>query len=507
MKTLLAEAEIIVVGGGTSGAVVAARLAEHGLHVMVLEAGPDPGPYGDPRWPADLLDATRLPASCDWGFNSGDTYPDRVVPFERAKVLSGCSAHNGAVQTWGHRIDYDGWAALGNPGWSTQDLLPLFERASRQLRVRTYTPAQLTPWQRAWYDAGPDLGLPWLKDLNDLDEGVGIAPESVNIVDGTRWNTAFAYLDPLRGRGNLTIVGDATVDRILIEKGRTVGVSVLYGGKLCRVASQRVVLAGGTFCSPAVLLRSGVGAAARLRALEIPRSVELPGVGANLHDQPFIMLRWTGSDRMAAAMEAALASGWAPDEQTLAKAASSFERHAFDMHLLPYSPTHIHDGRSWHAGIGALCPRSRGKVWLKSRDPQVLPAVDHAFLSDPEGHDAKVLIEGIALLREMAAGSRLAPLLGRELRPGPEVLGHEALLAFLKENPNSYWHPVGSCKMGPASDPDSVVDARGAVHGLDGCFIADCSIMPFVPRATTAMPAVVIGERIAACLIEELALR
>jgi len=500
---LPSEAEVIVVGGGTSGAVVAGRLAEQGVDVLVLEAGPDPGPYGDPRWPVDLLDATRLPTSHDWGFHSGDTYPDRVVPFERAKVLSGCSAHNGAVQTWGHRIDYDGWAALGNPGWSTDELLPLFERASRRLRVRTYGVPELTPWQRAWYEAGPNAGLPWLKDLNDLDEGVGIAPESVNIVNGIRWNSAFAYLDPVRDRGNLTIVGDAMVDRVLIRNGRTVGVSVLYEGELLNIACDCVVLAGGTFCSPAVLLRSGVGPAGQLRALDIRQVLELPGVGANLHDQPFIMLRWQGSESMERAMAAQAARGWTPDEQAMAKAASSFERDAFDMHMLPYSPTHLFGERSWHAGIGALCPRSRGSVWLTSRDPAVLPGVDHRFLTDPEGHDAKVLAEGITLLREMAEDTKLAPILGRELRPGPDIASPDALVAFVEQNPNSYWHPVGTCKMGPASDPDAVVDARGAVRGLDGCFVADCAVMPFVPRATTAMPAVVIAERIAGLMLDE----
>lgn len=502
MTNLPREAEYIIVGGGTAGAVVAARFAEQGADVLVLEAGPDPGALADGRWPADLLDATRLPVSHDWGFNSGTTYPDRVMPFERAKVLSGCSAHNGAVQTWGHRIDYDGWAALGNPGWTTDDLLPLFERASAQLRVRTYDVAELTPWQRAWYDAAPGAGLPWLKDLNDLDEGVGMAAESVNIVDGIRWNNALAYLDPLRGRSNLRIVGDATVDRVLVENGQAVAVSVLHRGERIRIAGGTIVLAGGTYCSPAILQRSGIGPAGLLRDLDIPVIADLPGVGENLHDQPLIMLRWEGSPGILDAMAAAAARGWTPDEQTMAKAASSFEADAFDMHLLPYSPTHLFDERSFHAGIAALCPRSRGRVWLSSRDPEILPAVDHAFLSDPEGHDIRVLIEGIRLLRRLAAGPLLAPLLGREIRPGPDVADDDALAAFLRQNPNSYWHPVGTCKMGPASDHMSVVDAGGAVHGVGGCYVADCAIMPFVPRATTAMPATVIGEKIADGLIE-----
>ncbi|EHN11930.1 Choline dehydrogenase [Patulibacter medicamentivorans] len=500
---LPAEAELIVVGGGTAGAVVAARLAERGVDVLLLEAGPDPGPLGDPRWPADLVDATRLGHSCDWGFDSGDSYPDQTIRFERSRILGGCSTHNGAVQTWGHRRDYDDWAAAGNPGWATDDLLPLFRRASEQLRVTTYAIDELTPWQEAWRAAGPAVGLPQLADLNDLDETVGFAPESVNVVEGgVRFNNAFAYLDPVRGRPNLRIVGDALVDRLLVEDGRAVGVVVRHGGAPVEVRAARTVLAGGTFCSPAVLLRSGVGPAADLRALGIPVVADRPGVGANLHDQPFVLLTWEGSDEIARAMDAAAARGWAPDEQVMAKAASSFDPGLFDLHLLPYSPTHIGDGRTWHAGAGCLLPRSRGRVALVDRDPETLPTVDHGFLTDEQGHDVRVLAEGVALLRELAAQPQLARLLGRERTPGPATASLAEIEAHLRHNIDSYWHPVGSCRMGPAGDPTAVVDARAEVHGLPGCFVADCSLMPTIPRATTAMPATVIGERVAELLLE-----
>jgi choline dehydrogenase len=495
------EAEVVVVGGGTAGAAVAARLAEAGLDVLVLEAGPDPGPLGDPRWPADLVDAARLGTSCDWGFDSGATYADQVVRFERARILGGCSAHNGAVQTWGHRADYDGWAALGNPGWATDDLLPAFERASAALRVRTYAPAELTPWQRAWYEAGPAAGLPHLADLNDVDETVGIAPESVNVVDGVRFNSAFAYLDPIRELPNLRIAGDALVDRVLVSRGRATGVAVVHDGATVAVAAETVILTGGTFCSPAVLLRSGVGPAEDLRALGIDVAVPLPGVGENLHDQPFALLTWEGSDEITRAMDAAAAAGWAPDEQVMAKAASSADPDVFDLHLLPYSPTHLGEERTWHAGASYLTPVSRGRVALTGRDPEALPTVDHGFLTDPLGHDAAILAEGVALLREIAAQPDMRRLLGKELSPGRACRSHADIARHLRAHIDSYWHPVGTCKMGPASDPLAVVDARGEVHGLRGCYVADCAIMPFVPRATTALPAVVIGERMAELLL------
>jgi choline dehydrogenase len=469
--TVARSAEVVVAGGGTAGAVVAARLAEAGRDVLVLEAGPDPGPHGDPRWPADLVDATRLGTSYDWGFDSGTTYNDQVVRFERARVIGGCSAHNGAVQTWGHRSDYDEWP----DGWSADDLLPHFRRASETLRVRTYELDELTPWQRAWYEAAPAAGLPQLADLNDLDETVGIAPESVNVVDGVRWNTAFAYLDPVRDR--LAIAGDALVDRVLIERGRARGVALADG---TQVDAGTVVLAGGTFCSPAVLLRSGVGPPDDLRELGIAVEAALPGVGANLHDQPFVLVTWEGTDAIRAAMEG---GGWMPDEQVLAKAASSADPGAFDLHLLPYSPTHLGDGRTFHAGAACLRPRSRGAVKLASRDPDVLPLVDHRFLTDDEGHDAAALAEGVELLRAIAAQPGLRGLLGREVG--------------VSERIDCYWHPVGTCRMGADGEPGAVVDARGQVLGVEGCYVADCSVMPSVPRATTMLPAVVVGERVA----------
>lgn len=503
MSALPAEAEVVIVGGGTAGAAVAARLVEGGRQVLVLEAGPDPGPLGDPRWPADLVDAVRLGTSLDWGFDSADTYADQVVRFERARVLGGCSAHNGAVQTWGHRQDYDGeWAAAGGPEWSADALRPLFERASRQMRVWTYPTSELTPWQAAWYEAGPAAGLPHLADLNDLDEAAGIAPESVNIVDGIRFNTAFAYLDPLRGDPRLTIAGDALVDRLVIEHGRAVGVTTIRHGVTHTVRCEQVVLCGGTFGTPAVLLRSGVGPAAELRALAIEPVIDLPGVGANLHDQPIVLLSWEGSEALLRAMQERAASGWVPDEQVLAKAASRADPDCFDLHLLPYSPTDPEIGRTWHAGACALRPRSRGRLWLTSSDPTALSRVDHAFLTDPGGHDAAVLSDGVALLRELAAQPGLRELLGPEIEPGPVgQAGPEQIGSYFRSHVDKYWHPVGTCAMGRSSEAGAVCDGRGAVHGVEGCFVADCALMPSIPRATTALPALVIAERIAAFLL------
>jgi choline dehydrogenase len=498
------EAEYVVVGGGTAGNVVAARLAEAGHEVLVLEAGPDFGPEGAASWPADIVDATRLGRSHDWGYDSGDTYPWRVG-FERARAIGGSSDFNGCTQTWGHRRDYDAWAESGLTGWATDDLVPLFEAGTERMRVRLYDAAELTPWQHAWYEAAPAVGMPMIADLNDLDEAAGFAPEAVNIQNGVRVNSAFAYLDPVRQLPNLTIVGEALVDRVVVEHGRAVAVVVQHRGETYTVRGGTIVLAGGAYNSPTVLLRSGIGPYAQLAPLGIPLVEHLPGVGENLHDQPFLLMSWEGSERMAREMDAARAAGWAPDEQAMGKAASSFESEAFDLHFLPYSPTHRGDVKRWSVGTSALLPRSRGFVRLRSADPEAQPVIDHRFLTDPEGIDVSMLAEGAGILRELAASTALAGLVGAEIHPGPDTFTTEALRAHLYANPDNYWHPVGTCKMGVADDPLAVVDERARVHGVAGLRIADASIMPRIPRATTAMPAIVMGEKVAAMLLEEAA--
>ena len=373
------------------------------------------------------------------------------------------------------------------------------------MRVRRYRADELTPWQSAWYDAAPAVGMPRLATLNDVDESAGFAPEDVNIEDGVRVNSAFAYLDPVRGLANLRIVGDALVDRVLVQAGRATGVVVHYDGEIVEVRAGTVVLAGGAYNSPTVLLRSGIGPSAQLGALGIPVIAHLPGVGENLHDQPFLLLSWEGSGEMARQMDLARAEGWAPDEQAMGKAASSFEREAFDLHFLPYSPTHLVGRKRWSVGTSALLPRSRGFVRIRSADPEAKPIIDHRFLSDPEGVDAAMLAEGAGILRELAATPALARLVGTEIHPGPETSTREALIAHIYRNPDNYWHPVGTCRMGLADDAMSVVDERAQVHGIAGLHIADTSIMPRIPRATTAMPAIVMGEKVARMLLEQAA--
>ena len=230
-------ADVIVVGGGTAGAIVAGLIAERSdASVVLLEAGPDYGPADSGRWPQDLLDAATLAmASHDWdlhGYVNG-----RRVDFNRAKVIGGCSSHNGGVAIRGSRLDYDRWAAAGNPGWTTEELLPLFASAFERFRVRPVGIDDLTPFQRACADGLAAAGIPIVDDFDDIDEPLGTAPFAINIEpDGRRINSAFAYLDPVREQGNLTVVGDAEVERILLDGSRATGVVFRSGGGRSRSA-------------------------------------------------------------------------------------------------------------------------------------------------------------------------------------------------------------------------------------------------------------------------------
>jgi choline dehydrogenase len=495
--------DTLILGGGTSGAVIAGRLAKHSDEsILLVEAGPDYGAIPEGRWPADLVDASALAASHDWGYTSQRTYAERSVAFQRARVIGGCSSHNGCAAIWGHRIDYDAWAEAGNEGWSTNDLLPFFLTATEQMRVRQPAPSEATPFQQACLDAAIHLGIPLATDLNDLDDPIGMALSPVNIVDGRRWNTAFAYLDPVRNCSNLTILGNHLADRLLLDKTRVIGARVIGPSGPADIRAARTIVSAGTYGSPAILLRSGIGNATEIASAGIAPRHDLAGVGRNLHDHPSVRLEFEGSDRLRSLMRDHRARQWSPEEQAIAKVRSSRCTEAFDLHLYPVGGPLDRDAGAWRWAFPVACmtPRSRGTLRLTSADPEETLSIDHRYLTDVDGHDAAVLADGVALAKELTAQAPLAALLGEELPPfaGITTAGY---LTRTQETVEHYYHPVGTCKMGPISDPEAVVDSTGAIHGLEGGFVADCSIMPVVPRANTNVPAVVVGERIASFLI------
>ncbi|MEZ5343468.1 MAG: GMC family oxidoreductase [Acidimicrobiales bacterium] len=485
-------AEFVVVGGGSSGAALAGRLAEAGRDVVLLEAGPDYGAFGARRWPGELLDATALATSHDWGYRSGRWC------FERARVIGGCSAHNGAIAAVGHRVDYDGWAL---PGWTADDVAPLFARVVEQLRVRAYRREEAVPFHEHCLVAAEAMGWTIASDLCDLDANESFGLETVNVVDGIRWNTAFAYLDPVRHLPNLRVIDHVLVDTVVDNAG--IGdsggatITAYRHGEPLTIRAGTVVLSAGVYGTPAILQRSGVGAKSLLNRLGIPVAVDLPGVGANLHDQPMMHVDRAVGPKLQSWLDDVAATGFLPEEQTLGKYVSGQAPDGiYDTHLFPVigsNQTSLLYGRAT-IEVAVMTPLSRGEFSITSADPTAMPHIDHRYLSDPEGHDLAVMVDGLARANEMLDHPAVAAHVGDAVTDASTVEAVRAQVAH-------YYHPVGTAAMGADSDPMAACDARGRVRGLRNVVVADASLIPRTPRGNTNLPAIMIGERIADFLL------
>ena len=486
MDILRHEADTIVVGAGAAGCVLAARLSEDSGHrVLLVEAGPD-YPTVE-QLPDELRDGWRSSGAHDWGFT------DEVTggPVARARLVGGCSATNGTVALRGSAGDYDRWAKLGNPGWSFAEVLPAFRRVEDDLDfadqwhgrggpipIRRYRPKELTTANAAVYTAMALAGFPELADHN-RPGAIGLGPAPVNTIGGQRMSAARTYLAQARSRDNLTVLADSPVDRVLIEDGRARAVQLADGRQL---VAGRIILAAGTYGSPPILLRSGVGPAAELRELDIAVHMDLPGVGRNLQEHPGISVIWP--------VAGAVPDG--PRFQVLATWSSGLDPDAdYDMQHMPAgTPTLF-----W-ISAAVLTPRSRGTVRLASADPGAAPRIRLNLLTDPL--DLTRMLAGVRSARRIGA---LSPL--TELAAGPEQwagagIEDEAELArAVRAAVWTYHHAAGTCSMGPAPEAGAVVDAGGAVHGVEDLYVADASIMPVLPSANIHLPTLMVAERIA----------
>ena len=482
--------DVLVLGGGTAGCVIAARLSEDTSRtVCLVEAGPDYGPASSGRWPADLLDARRLAFSHDWGYEGG-----RDVSC--ARVLGGCSAHNACVVVRGAPADYDEWEPLG---WGSQRLEPYVRRARETLSTRSVEADELAPWHRAVLAAGSAAGFPLLPDADAGPIGVAVFPR--NARGTTRWNAAFAYLDAARERPNLTIRDETLVDRLEVEGDRVRAVVARHRGEELRLEAGLVVLAAGAFGSPAVLLRSGVGPAADLERLGVRTQLDLPGVGEGLADHAGVGLEWATSEALERETAEHEEQHGLTEAQTLVKASSSScPPDLFDIHLLPWVNARPDGAR---AAVGryqvtmavfAMKPASRGRVTLRSADPEASPAIEHRFLADPA--DAAVIVDGIRCARRLADAPPLRRYRGEETRPGADA----DLDGYVREAVRGYFHPVGTCRMGHPGDREAVVDPTGRVRGVANLAVADASIMPTIPRANTNLTVAALAEGLAEAL-------
>ena len=482
------EADTVVIGAGSGGAALAGTLAAHSTDtVLVLEAGPDYGSFAQGQWPDDVLSAKAIPLSHDWGLTTTSG-----LDLPRARMVGGCSSHNGCTASLGAREDYDDWAGA-NPGWEAATVEPLLGWVHESFRVRRYRMDELTTAQQAFVGAGVRAGLPFADDLDDLAASVGIGPMPVNIVGTIRWSAAFAFLDPVRASGHLTVAGNSTVRRIVFERDRAVGVEVsLASGAIQLVRAGRVVVAAGAYHSPALLQRSGVGPVGELRALGVTPVADLPGVGRHLLDHACVQLDFQGKEGLLTELARI---PWHPDEQSVGRARSSrCDTGPYDIHVFM-----VAGANSGHPGLppislygGAMRAKSEGRVGLRGADPGLAPVIDHRYGTDPGGHDRAVLAESLDLLKVMTADAELAAILG-----APAGRDRDPLTSIA-----SYCHPAGTCKMGPGSDVTAVVDATGAVHGIEGLYVADASIMPSITRGNINLPTAMIGARIAAGILK-----
>lgn len=466
--------DVVVVGGGTAGCILAARLSENpDRSVCLLEAGPDYGPRDSGRWPPEMVDARAMPTTHDWGIGGED---GRSLG---ARIIGGCSSHNECAVVAGLPADYDEWG----PGWTYTELEPYLRRARAGLRTAARNTDTPPPFHVAFLEAAQAVGFPLLDDPDDPATPTGIAAFPANVVDDERWNASFAYLDDARARPNLEILDESLVDRVLVDGARTAGVVTADGRRL---EAGTVVLAAGAYFSPAILCRSGIGPEAELTALEIPVVEALP-VGERLLDHYGSGLGWEPLEELHERIARHdRAHGLHEGHVVLKAASTTCAQDRFDLHFLSWTNRTAEPDRYEIAvAFFHMKPLSTGRLRLASRDPQALPEIERRFLSREE--DLDVLVDAIEIGRTIAAADPIRELVLSELRPGSVDTER-----YLRETVRNYFHPAGTCAIG------SVVDVRCRVFGLDGLYVADASVMPTIPRANTNLTTAAIAERVAA---------
>lgn len=537
MNTLPRECDYLVIGSGAAGAVVAARLSEDpDTRVVLLEAGPK-----------DRSILSRMPGlgfaigahpSFNWGFATEPvaSMNGRDLVFLQGRMIGGSSSINGMIYTRGHSREYDLWRQMGCEGWASDDVLTYFRKSEGNsrgegtwhggggpLKVRPARPE--LPICEAFLEAAAASGYPVLEDLNrDTVDGFGYY--DINVARGRRMSTARSYLNPAKGRENLTVVPEAQALRLNVENGRAVGAEISIHGRLQTIqAGREIVISCGAIKSPQLLMLSGIGPTDQLNALGIPVQHDAPRVGQGLQNHvcyrpqyvcnaPVTASGQTEPWNVLKAMARYAVSRTGPFAESYAPAGGFFRTDpALEMPdaqvvlLSALAPTSVGGSRfrirdllPQQHGFGMTIyqgsPHSRGAVSLRSADPMDAPKIDPEYFTDPR--DMQVLLKAVGMMREMVRQPAIARYIDHEMMPGEAVVDDTSLEADIRRNGATAYHQCGTCAMGLGDD--AVLDPQLRVRGIVGLRVADTSVMPRIPNAALHAPAIMIGEKAAAMI-------
>jgi choline dehydrogenase len=523
------EADFVIIGSGSAGGAMAARLSEDGKHsVIVLEfGGTDFGPLI--QMPAALSYPMNMPRY-DWGFR---TEPEphlggRTLGVPRGKVIGGSSSINGMVYVRGHAGDYDHWAESGASGWGYADVVPYFKRMENWHpgphggdpdRRGNSGPLHVTRGQRdnplfkTFVEAGKQAGFELTDDYNgEKQEGFG--PMEQTVWQGRRWSVANAYLKPALKRPNLTLV-KCYARKVVIENGRATGVEIERGGQVEVVKARReVIVAASSINSPKILLLSGIGPAAQLAEHGIPVVADRAGVGQNLQDHMELYIQQASIQPITLYKywnlfgKALIGAQWLFFKNGLG-ASNQFESAAFirskagvkypdiQFHFIPiavrYDGQAAAEGHGFQAHVGPMRSASRGAVTLRSSDPKAPPRIQFNYMADPQ--DWADFRHCIRVTREIFGQAAFDPYRGKEILPGEKYQTDDELDDHIRRHAESAYHPCGTCKMGKADDPTAVVDPELRVIGVDGLRVADSSIFPRITNGNLNAPSIMVGEK------------